>query len=81
VFYLAKQLVAYDTGSFQSRLHEHVQSIDPSPECNVVIIPYACRDIEDYDAMWHRRVAIRLLVCIIADALHAQTPCILYLHV
>ena len=34
VFYLALQLVACDTGSFQSKLHEHVQSIAPSPVCN-----------------------------------------------
>ena len=54
MFYLAQQLVAYDTG--------------------------ACRDI-DYDAMWHHRVIVRLLVCITADALHAQAPCILYVHV
>jgi len=30
-FYLALQLVTCDTGSFQSKLHEHVQSIAPSP--------------------------------------------------
>ena len=40
----------------------------------MVIILYACRDIEDYDAIWHHRVIIRLLVCITADALHAQAP-------
>jgi len=34
VFYLALQLVACDTGSFQARLHEHGQSIAPSPVCN-----------------------------------------------
>jgi len=31
VFYQALQLVACDTSSFQSRLHEHVQSIAPLP--------------------------------------------------
>ena len=77
MFYLAQQLVTYDTGSFQFRLHEHVQSIALSPECSMVIIPYACRDIKDYDAIWHHRVTIRHLVCITADALHAQAPCIL----
>ena len=79
VFYLALQLVACDTGSFQSRLHEHVQSIAPSLICNVVIIPFACRNIEDYDAIWHHRVTIRLLVCpACSGPLYIVCACIMY---
>ena len=70
-----------DTGSFQSRLLEHVESIAPSHLCKVVIIHYACSDIEGYDTIWYQRVTIRLLVSITGDVLHAQIPCVLYVHV
>ena len=73
--------MTYDTGSFQSRFHERVESITPSPVCNVVIIPYACRDIEGYDTVGYQRVTIRPLVSITGDVRHAQAPCVLYVHV
>ena len=53
-----------------------MESIAPSPICTVVIIPYACRDIEGYDTIGYQRVTIRLLVSITGDVLHAQATCI-----
>jgi len=32
-------------------------------------------DIEHNDTTWHHKVTLRILVCITADVLHAQAPC------